>query len=214
LAVLHGNDLFEDVPGAHAAFDIAFIDSVDWEKAAVDITAEVTSKQVGYLSIHNYLDRELSKSPAAVVFYDHGSGEIADFVTITEAPDDIRVRFYHCKGSGGVEPGRRIKDAYEVCGQAIKSVTWATKRQLREAIRRRVKSRPFKSRFLAGKGTLSEVDRLLGDNLRMALAFEIVIVQPGISRVALLPGVSALLASASDFLVRGGCAPLRIQASA
>jgi hypothetical protein len=49
-------------------------------------------------------------------------GELAGFITLTESDEVIAVGIYHCKGSGGPQPGNRIDDLYEVCGQAIKSV--------------------------------------------------------------------------------------------
>ena len=60
---------------------------------------------------------------------DDGKGEAADIVAIrlvgdTTAPSRIDVEFYHCKYSQEATPGQRIKDLYEVCGQAQKSISW------------------------------------------------------------------------------------------
>jgi superfamily II DNA or RNA helicase len=210
-ALLHGNDLFEEEAGAQAAFDLVGMTAVDWDAANVDITAEITCNRAGYCSIHGHYARELSASSAVVVFYDHGPGEMADFVVLSETGDEVHVQFYHCKGSGGTQPGRRLEDAYEVSCQAVKSVFWTARRHVRDAIRRRLKNRSGSSRFL--KGTLADVDRLLADDSRKRVTHEMVIVQPGISRTSVAPGVLALLASANDYLVRGNCAPLRVHAS-
>jgi hypothetical protein len=64
------------------------------------------------------------------------------------------------------------------------------------------------------RGDVAKVDELLGDASRSLLTFDIVIVQPGISSAALNAQVGELLAATNDYLIRGGCAPLRLQASA
>jgi len=50
------------------------------------------------------------RSANAVVYYDHGSGEIADFVTVEETNGRLILRFYPCKGAGGAAPGHRVGD--------------------------------------------------------------------------------------------------------
>jgi hypothetical protein len=55
------------------------------------------------------------------VLLDHGSGEMADFIAPTLDAPVVRVVMYHCKGSGGRTPGRRVGDLDEVVGQTIKS---------------------------------------------------------------------------------------------
>jgi hypothetical protein len=143
-----------------------------------------------------------------VVFYDHGSGEIADFVTLTVKGNETHVVLYHCKGSGAPAAGERVDDAYEVCGQVAKSTGWIDRRRLREAIAYRFASRHGRSRFV--KGDLSSVERALGDGRYVRLVMQIVAVQPGLSKSKLSGKVGAVLAAADDFIYGGPCARLRV----
>jgi hypothetical protein len=120
---LHGSEHFKSGGDGLEPFDAAAqITAVDWNAANVNIEVECGDCANGKLSVHEFLKSRLISSDAQIVFYDHGSGEIADFVTFTEAMDEIFVRLYHCKGAGGRSPGERVDDLYEVCGQVVKSL--------------------------------------------------------------------------------------------
>jgi len=58
----------------------------------VDIEREFGAARTGLISIHDYLDRELSGSGATVVYYDHGTGEIADFVAFERRDERLTIR--------------------------------------------------------------------------------------------------------------------------
>ena len=69
---------FADTP----PYDIDHIEIWDWNDLGVDIECEAeTERPSGGISIHDYLSNRL-KGEYDVVFYDHGSGEIADFLDI------------------------------------------------------------------------------------------------------------------------------------
>src|SRR5690606_36737562 len=71
------------------------------------------------ISIHEYIIEE-AKKIYDVVFYDHGSLEIADVIGFKKG----KVQFFHCKKQSGEVPNCSINDNYEVAGQATKSVNW------------------------------------------------------------------------------------------
>lgn len=60
------------------------------------------------------------------IIYDHGSGEMADYITIYETDNELVVELYHVKKMGSSSYNNSVGDVYEVSGQAIKSVTWFT----------------------------------------------------------------------------------------
>ncbi|MFC6667123.1 hypothetical protein ACFP9V_18570 [Deinococcus radiopugnans] len=127
---------------------------VDWAAAAVDITAEITCEKAGYVSIHDHLRRELD-GKHQVVFFDHDTGEAADFITLDLIEDDrlpVRVNFYHCKGSKEDKAGSRVGDMYEVLGQAVKCLRYRDRNLLRRHLAEREKSM---GRALLGKVALS-----------------------------------------------------------
>jgi hypothetical protein len=158
------------------------------------------------------LEEQLLVSGNAVVYYDHGSGEIADFVAIEEVDGRLIVRMYHCKGATSVAVGHRVGDVYELAGQAVKSVIWALKQRVLADIRRRFNHQIGGNRF--GKGDLDLLERLLADAAAAQIQFEFIAVQPGLRKQGLPADLSNILAAASDHLVRGGFRPLKVMASA
>lgn len=193
-------------------FESDRIETIDWEAAGVDIEQEVGEPTDVGISIHAHFESKLLNSDASVVFYDHGSGEIADYVTIISTSDKTRVVLYHCKGSGGTAPGDRVEDAYELCGQAVKSTSWAERRRIREEILGRWSRRDGRSYFL--KGDAEDVQRLLGDPFAKRFVFQIVLVQPGFTSSDLSEKIGDLLAATDDFVFGGRCTRLRVIASA
>jgi hypothetical protein len=210
LSKLHGAELFKPSSNDLMPFNAEQIEVLDWEAAGVDITSEYDGAASGKLSIHEYLRRELPKSKAQIVFYDHGSGEIADFVSFEQSDDETMVKLYHCKKSGGAKPGERVGDVYEVCGQTVKSLIWVSVDKLLA----RITDRNFRrtdSTFL--KGGKSEMKMLIAKSRSMPVKFEIVAVQPGISQRRLPERIGYVLAAADDY-IKPQCEPLRVMGSA
>jgi hypothetical protein len=180
-----------------------------WSSLGIDTRNECGPTSAAGLSIHDGLEQQLLTGTADVIYYDHGRGEMADFVEIMPRPDgqlnDTLVRFYHCKGSGGVKAGARVADAYEVCGQAVKSITWARRDTLLSALKQRL-NRKRPSRFV--RGDLAVAGQLLGRGRRVVL--EVVVVQPGFSKAELGGRLGLLLAAADDYLVSGPCLRLSV----
>ncbi len=161
-------------------------------------------------SIHNFVETQLSRERKAVVFYDHRAGEIADFVLLTESPAGVNVALHHCKGSSGAEPGDRIDDLYDLCGQVIKSVKVVNDGPgLLKHMRRRAKSG---SPYLVGDEARAVC--MLSDGGAKPLRFQIVAVQPGISKKAISGDRLVVLGAADEAIVRAGAEPLAVWASA
>ncbi len=130
LSSFEGPNLFRAPMTDLPPFDPAMIEVFDWDGRNVDIGREFGEGRRGRISVHACLEAELARSPNAIVYYDHGSGEIADFIAVQETMGRLIVRFYHCKGAGGAAPGHRVGDVYELAGQAVKSVIWALKQRV------------------------------------------------------------------------------------
>ena len=117
---------------------------------------------------------------------------------------------YHCKAAlRAPVPGTRIDDLYEVTGQAVKSVRFASPTLLRDHLLRRLTNTSEGSRRLV-KGTRQDVDALLAEGVVTSAAVSIV--QPGIGR-QISSAQASLLASANAYLVAGQLAPLRVLGS-
>ncbi len=184
---------------------------VDWTAANVDITREFGAAGDGLISVHAYLDRELANSDAAVVYYDHGTGEIADFVVFKQDGMHLVIRLLHCKGATGAVPGHRLDDINEITGQVVKSVTWAHKHRMLAHIKRRFQGNIGGHRFV--RGDLDSLTELMENVTPAQIEFEFVAVQLGLKKDGLPPEQANLLAGASDHLVRGGFKPLRVLCS-
>lgn len=206
LGELNGFTFFAPQPSDSLVFDSHRITELDWTDT--DITKEVGSAG-DRKTVHEKLSEILVASPADNVFYDHGSGEVADFVTVSQEARRVIVELFHCKGSGAPAAGARVDDVYEVCAQAIKSHNWRDQRRLLEAVRRRLRTRPNQSRFL--KGQLADVEALLNGGQQVGL--QITVVQPGLSKAGMTPQISAVLAAADEFVFTVS-SRLRVLASA
>jgi hypothetical protein len=186
--------------GNHVAFEPGQFEVCDW--GDVDILTEYGTVNGQGRSIHDEMRRRLIQSDAEIVFYDHGPGELADFVSVTTRPNQVLVDLYHCKASSAAAPGQRVQDAYEVCGQAVKSNRWSNRTRLVQAIRRRAGRPNGASRF--EKGAFELLEQLLDPANRRIALFQAVIVQPGFSRAVVEGQIGALLAAADGFLFDGG----------
>jgi superfamily II DNA or RNA helicase len=194
--------LFPPVESNLPLFDLTRFEAVNWVVQGVDVNLEFGNPSGTGRSIHEYLTGRLIDSDASVVFYDHGPGEMADFVAVTADQDNVRVALYHCKASSGTHASERVDDAYEVCGQAAKCVRWANPRIILEAVTRRLGRESGGSRF--EKGDATALGQILGSSNRRPVIFESVIVQPGLSKSQLGDKVGPLLAAADGFLYEFG----------
>ena len=119
---------------------------------------------------------------------------------MTQAGAELRIAMYHCKKSGAPQPGNRVDDLYEVCGQAVKSSMWLQpERLLRQLLHRA--TLPSVRGFL--RGDEAEVERFSRPRLAARRAVQIY-VQPGISRDGRAQRISQLLAATNFYLSQGG----------
>lgn len=190
-------------------FDSAKIQAINWNGTNTDITKEFYANAAAKAangnrnSIHDTLESKYITNASPVLIYDHGTGEIADFISLEEHADHIAVNLCHVKGSGGNDPGDRVNDVYEVCMQAVKSQAWtANKQTFKQKVANRVNGKGHK--FLLGD--LNEFNRLMDCGKRMVYHFTIV--QPGLSQQEFSPKLSYILAAADDSITNNGFDPI------
>jgi superfamily II DNA or RNA helicase len=136
-----------------------------------------------------------------IVFDDDAAGEAADVVCISSSKGKLEVDLFHCKYSKG-KPGERVKDLYEVCGQAQRSIKW------RENIERlflhllnREKDRMRKtgvSRF--ERGTFKQLQEIRIVARALVPEFRVFIVQPGLSKAQVSDDQRELLGTTELYL--------------
>lgn len=186
-----------------------------WDWTGTNIRVESQGTQRDRTSIQFRVIQELLARPFAVVYDDDDHGESADVVAISEEADHIAVEFWHCKYSTEDTPGHRIKELYELCGQAQKSIRWLDKpRDLFTHLLRRDPRNSGGAQFSryerGGKDDLLRI-REKSDTQRTLL--RIVIVQPGVSKVLLRPEQLELLAVTENYLMETFGVPFSVVSS-
>jgi hypothetical protein len=199
LSAIEGVSLFR-TPEASVSFADERVEAIDWAAARVDITKEKPAPG-GERSIFEWLEDRLLASQAEVIFCDDGSGEMADFISMSEADPGPRVAMFHCKKSGRPQPGNRVDDLYEVCGQAVKSCAWIKPELLLNQLQHRVNLRSIRG-YIRGDGAAAA--RILALAGRQQVQFDVFIVQPGLLKEARGADLSNLLAATSHYLIDGG----------
>jgi len=186
-----------------------------WDWTGTKIRAESQGIERNPESIQRRVIKEMKKRDFAVIFDDDDHGEAADAVGIAERDDHIEVEFWHCKFAMGDEPGARIKELYELCGQAQTSIRWLEKpRDLFTHLMRR-EPRCYKGK----EGTRYEVgseEDLLRIREKAAVqpvSLRVFIVQPGLSIAAASKEQLELIAVTENYLLETFAVPLEIVAS-
>jgi hypothetical protein len=206
LARLDG-DILSPAPLGYEPFDSARIEVIDWKGANVD-PLEEKGKGRARKSLFEWLEGRLLSGTADLIFNDDDTGEVADFVAIhARGPHAVLVELFHCKAAGALPvPGNRVKDVYEVAGQAVKCLRIMAHGALHAHLTRRAKTTGAgMSRFV--RGDQNALDRIL--NERVAITLEITIVQPGIGRDS-GAALANVLAAANAYIAAANGSGLRV----
>lgn len=197
---IKGNLFFKRQYEQPFSYSTENINIIDW--ANTDITKESKWKN-GTLRESSVQGRFIDIRKGfnnSFIIDDDDSGEIADIVEIIEDGTNVTIRLYHCKFSTSKTPSSRVKDLYELCGQAARSARWASRP---EDLLKHIEER---EKFLNGrqtrfeKGSLKELRVLRKAATKRKFNFEISIVQPGLSVSSLTKDHSSLLGSADNYI--------------
>lgn len=200
-----------------APFDRAALTVKDW--AGTDIQLEAQTQEKLPLSIQRRVIGDLKEEPKPwdVILDDDGPGEIADIVALRLDDEGLLVRFVHCKFSHEPQPGARVADLYEVCGQAQKSVAWR-RSDLRPFFTQLVRRAQAKhQRTGVSPFEVGEASALLALQAKAQVhrrRVETIIAQPGLSAANMSPQQADLLAAAESYLRTTINAPLAVWCSA
>lgn len=180
-------------------YDQERIDGFDWEAAGTDISIEVGTTGGGKKSIQDtVMERLLGYEDYSHILFDHGSGEIADFITFKSVGSMIRVELYHCKAMKGKKYNASVSDVYEVAQQSVKSTIWVkTKQTLLSKIQDRIKG-SITTKFV--RGDIRSLKELLQSTKSIEAA--IYIVQPSISKSHEMKEAVSKVLSAATFYIR------------
>ena len=195
--------------------------TLDWTNT--DLTQESQREERRTESVQfRMIEHIKAEARHEILFDDDGKGEAADIVGISldslTLPKLITVDLYHCKYSSAPEPGARIGDMYEVCGQAQRSVLWMHNKDRRTDLFAHLLKREA-LRIESGRATRLEVgtrDRLIEirDLSRTCrIAIRVFIVQPGLSKIQAADHQLAVLGVTEKFLQETYQVPLQVYCS-
>lgn len=194
---------------------------LDWTN--IDLTQESQREERRSETVQfRMIEHVKAEARHEILFDDDGKGEAADIVGISldslTLPKLITVDLYHCKYSSAPEPGARIGDMYEVCGQAQRSVLWMHNKDRRTDLFAHLLKREA-LRIESGRATRLEVgtrDRLnqIRDLSRTCrIAIRVFIVQPGLSKIQAADHQLAVLGVTEKFLQETYQIPLQVYCS-
>lgn len=182
-------------------FDRDLISQHAWDDALLNQESRWRGEEFRPRSIQQKFIEHLEQGPSAFIIDDDDAGESADVVAIEESDETIMVTLWHCKFSSGAAPGNRVKDLYEVCGQAQKSIkwTWSFANLVAHLTERETKHRGGRpSRFI--RGNLDRLVVLRKASRRKYVVFRVGVVQPGLSKVGIENQHLSILGATSLFL--------------
>lgn len=156
----------------------------DWKDVNLRVESQGEDRRED--SIQAYMSKLLRASTTFdVLIDDDRANEAADLVGVRIADDELHVVLVHCKFSSKEEVGARLKDLYEVCGQAVRGAKWRQQGALPllHHLERRAKTyhaRTGKSPFETGD--MSQLHKIMGIAPQLRPRFQTIVAQPGFSQ--------------------------------
>jgi hypothetical protein len=186
-----------------------------WDWTGTKIRTESQGLERNPESIQHRVITELKKKKFSLIIDDDDHGEAADVVGISEEDDHIEVEFWHCKFAMGDKPGARIKELYELCGQAQTSIRWLEKPRdlFTHLLRREPRRYKGKEGTRYEVGTEKDLLRIREKADVQPVRLRVFIVQPGLSIADVSNEQLELLAVTENYLKETFAVPLDIVAS-
>ncbi|MBL0883419.1 MAG: hypothetical protein IBJ16_08785 [Chitinophagaceae bacterium] len=121
---LEGN-FYTEIKEVIPSFSMDLFDLHDWDGINIKKESQTAFKYTDSIQ-HSIIQRLIALNKYDVIMDDDDKGEIGDIVAfqVFEKERILLIDVFHCKYSSEINPGHRVKDFYEVCGQAQKNVKW------------------------------------------------------------------------------------------
>lgn len=200
-----------NVNAEHDYYSKNSLNDLDW-------TVNIRNESMGRTSNKNTIQYEtynIIKPLYDVIINDDEHGEAADLVALKENDDHILLSLYHCKFSSEDTPGARLKELYEVCGQAQRSIRWkhVGLNYLFRHLKRREEqwNKANLTRFLVGN--MSKIQYIRDLSKTKPIKFKVTIVQPGISKEKITSEMLRLLGATAVFIKKTTLADLNVWCS-
>lgn len=191
-------------------YPTASIETIDWSGVNIQRESQGPDRDPATVQ-HRAIYTLSAEVDWEVVIDDDGTGELADIVLMRRVDDDLEMLLAHCKYSSKPQPGARIEDLYDVCGQAMKM---NRAKSLPELLTRRLLRRETRRQAAGGTGLEVGDVELLTNIVREAryrkLRTTVAIIQPGMSRSTASEDMRALLGATDRFLTETFGMKLRV----
>lgn len=207
------NDIYFEFKHDIKAFDVSRIEIKDWSGFNANLRKESQydknkstrrEDSIQYIMIQE-LKNDLDYK---IIYDDDDKDEVSDIIALKYFEDDyskLIVDLFHCKYSSEDNSGSRLKDLYEVCGQAQRSFHWRHKLvNLIQHLKLRQNQRLNKgkpTRFEKGGMEELEIIKNIVESGFSEVVFNIYIVQPGVSKAKISDEQLKLL-GATDMLLK------------
>ncbi|MBO0996776.1 DEAD/DEAH box helicase family protein [Bacillus sp. SD075] len=200
--LIQGIELSQGDPNA-IVFSNENILPIDWKgKYGTDITVEFNDDSSSVKSIQSSLKEILEENTKfKYIIYDHSTGEIADYITVSECENEYEITLFHVKKMSAANYNSSMNDVYEVAGQAVKSIIWLKNKS---ALLKKVSERRRSSHCNFIRGEYEAFRRDIKNEDKM-IKGKIVIVQPSISKNTDMPEkIQEVLAAARYYISNSG----------
>jgi len=199
-SMLEGN-LLVRMTSTPLPFNLDRISTWDW--SSVNIRKESQGIKHDKQSIQYHVIQNLIASDKyCVIFDDDDAGEIADIVSIMDDSEKITIQFHHCKFAHGDNPGARVADLYEVCGQAEKSIKWCQDPvTIINRLMKREVSRAQSGYTRFELGNMRKLKEIKNKMRVFPAKIEICIVQPGIDSKVITDDMLRILSGTASYLM-------------
>lgn len=183
-------------------FDNQIVESIDWGDTELSLEFRKNDNDIRISIQDKLLELLIMDSNNKYVIFDHGTGEMADFITVEDKKHELFVELYHVKKKSATGFNNSVGDVYEVAGQALKSVSWFTSksRLLDKMIDRHNSGHCIVKKGGDFEGMMKEL-KTSGKVLRGCIC----IVQPGISKKYDIPDkIQEVLAATDSYIRKAG----------
>lgn len=218
---LSGNE-YTELRNPQPAFAAEEIETWDWQGTNIKRESQGPNKDVSSIQ-WKVIDTLKRDESIDLIFDDDNPGEAADVIAIKvlgglKSPDRVEIELLHCKFSGAQTAGGRVKDLYEVCGQAQTSIWWAAailKKQdlLAHMLRREEQRKRNNGTSRIEKGSIEIIRTIQNIATLVPISLSIAIVQPGLSKSAVSEDQLQLLGVTRNFIKSHFELPFRVIAS-
>ncbi|WP_197519014.1 DEAD/DEAH box helicase [Mycobacterium sp. 1482292.6] len=194
-------------------YPIDAIETFDWSN--IDIRRESQGPHRDPNTVQHRAIMVLSaEADWEIVIDDDGPGELADIVHMRRFEQELEILLTHCKYSSVPEPGARIADFYDVCGQAMKmNRAKSMPDQLTRRLLRRETERQSEGKTGLLTGSVDLLAAVVRESRFRKLRMTVAIVQPGLSKSRVTDDIRALLGATDRFLTETYGMKLRVIAT-